>query len=56
MPIGMVYSGICLGFHLVWKVGGGGRCHNLKNGNEDSEDTEESPAGCAGEIKQSKGS
>ena len=26
-----------------------GRCHNLKNGKESSEDTEESPAGCAGE-------
>ena len=33
----------------------GGRCHNLKNGKEASEDTEESPAGCAGEDKQSKG-
>ena len=25
---------------------GGGRCHNLKNGKEATEDTEESPAGC----------
>ena len=32
----------------------GGRCHNLKNGKEASADTEESPAGCAGEGKQSK--
>ena len=31
-----------------------GRCHNLKNGKETSEDTEEGPAGCAGEGKQSK--
>ena len=30
---------------------GGGRCHNLKNGKEASEDTEESPAGCAVEGK-----
>ena len=35
--------------------GGGGRCHNLKNGKEASEDTEKSPAGCAGEGKQYKG-
>ena len=34
---------------------GGGRCHNLKNGKEASKDTEESPAGCAREGKQSKG-
>ena len=32
----------------------GGRYHNLKNGKEASEDTEESPAGCAGEGKQNK--
>ena len=32
----------------------GGRCHNLKNGKEASEDTEESPAGCAREGKQNK--
>ena len=31
------------------------RCHNLRNGKEASEDTEESPARCAGEGKQSKG-
>ena len=31
--------------------GGGGRCHNLKNGKEAREDTEESPAGCTGEGK-----
>ena len=31
---------------------GGGRCHNLKNGKEASEDTQESPAGCPGEGKQ----
>ena len=36
-------------------LGGGGRCHNLKNSEEASKDTEESPAGCAGEGKQSKG-
>ena len=29
----------------------GGRCLNLKNGKEASKDTEESPAGCAGEGK-----
>ena len=33
--------------------GGGGRCHNLKNGKEATEDTEESPAGCAEEGKWS---
>ena len=33
----------------------GGRCHNLKNGKEASEDTEESSAGCPGEGKQNKG-
>ena len=31
-----------------------GQCHNLKNGKEASEDTEERPAGCAGEGKQNK--
>ena len=30
----------------------GGRCHNLRNGKEASEDTEGSPAGCAGVGKQ----
>ena len=35
-------------------VTGGGRCHNLRNGKEASEGTEESPAGCAGEGKQKK--
>ena len=33
---------------------GGGRCHNLKNSKEASEDTEESLAGCT-EGKQKKG-
>ena len=33
----------------------GGRCHNLENGKEDSEVTEENQAGCAGEGKQNKG-
>ena len=34
----------------------GGGCHNLnEKWQEASEDTEESPAGCAGEGKQSKG-
>ena len=33
----------------------GGRCHNLKNGKEVSEDTEESATGCAGEGKQNEG-
>ena len=32
----------------VLNGGGGGRCHNLKNGKEASEHTEESPAECAG--------
>ena len=35
--------------------GGGGRFHNLENGKEASEVTEEIPAGCAGEGKQKKG-
>ena len=34
--------------------GGGGRYHNLRNGKEACEDTEESPAGCAGEGNQNK--
>ena len=33
----------------------GDRCHSFKNGKETSEDTEESPAECAGECKQNKG-
>ena len=30
----------------------GGRCHNLKNCKEASEDIEENPTGCAGEGEQ----
>ena len=30
-------------------MGVGGQCHNLKNGKEASEVTEENPAGCAWE-------
>ena len=39
------------------RVGGGAKepYHNLKNGKEASEGTDESPAGCAGEGKQSEG-
>ena len=32
-----------------------GRCDNFKNSKEDSEDTEESPAGYAEEGKQNEG-
>ena len=39
---------------ISWNKGGG-RCHIDKNGKEASEDTEESPAGCAEEGKQNKG-
>ena len=35
-------------------ITGGGRCNNLKNGKEASEDTEEISAGCAGEGKHVK--
>ena len=42
-------------FVLHSKYSTGGRCHNLKNDKEASEVTEESPAGCTGEGKQSKG-
>ena len=38
----------------IIKIRGGGRCHNLKIGKEASEDTEESPAGCAGEGRYNK--
>ena len=40
----------------IIRITHGGRCRNLKNGMEASEVTEEIPAGCAGEGKQSKGS
>ena len=36
-------------------AGGGGRCHNLKNGRKPVKLQKERPAGCAGEGKQSKG-
>ena len=44
-----IYIYVCLCIYI------GGPCHHLKNGKEASEDIEESPAGCAGEGKQSKG-
>ena len=41
--------------YIYLQIGvGDGRCHNLKNGKEGSEDTEKSPAGCAGESKKNK--
>ena len=39
----------------VYIIDDGGRCQNLKNGKEVSEDGEECPAGYAGESKQNKG-
>ena len=36
----------CVNITYYFRANIGGRCHNLKNGKEASEDTEKSPAGC----------
>ena len=42
-------------FHRFISEFGGGRCYNLRNDKKVSENTEENPAGYAGECKQNKG-